>query len=104
MSTFNNITLVKKANFYFDGHVTSRTVTFADSSIKTLGIMMPGSYEFNTAEAEIMEILAGKLTVLLPGEDKWQEIVAGQSFNVPANETFKVQIHSVTDYCCSYFK
>jgi len=104
MSTFDNITLVKKANFYFDGQVTSRTVTFADSSIKTLGIMMPGSYEFNTVEAELMEILAGKLTVLLPGEDKWQAIVAGQSFNVSANENFKVNIDSVTDYCCSYLK
>ncbi len=39
---------------------------FSDGSMKTLGIMLPGEYEFNTAEKEIMEILAGDLEVLCP--------------------------------------
>ena len=37
MSEFKDVTLVKKANVYFDGKVTSRTVIFADGSKKTLG-------------------------------------------------------------------
>ena len=41
---FEHVTVVKKANVYFDGNVTSRTVLFADGTRKTLGVMLPGSY------------------------------------------------------------
>ncbi len=102
MSTFDNVSVTKLANVYFDGKVTSRTVHFADGSRKTLGIMMPGDYEFGTDAKELMEIQAGELEVMLPGED-WQKIQGGQSFEVPANASFKLKIHTVTDYCCSYF-
>ena len=74
MSEFNNVTIVKKANVYFDGKVTSRTLIFPDGYRKTLGIMLPGEYHFNTAEKEIMEILSGDLEVLLPGSaDEWPD-------------------------------
>ncbi|MEQ8156651.1 MAG: pyrimidine/purine nucleoside phosphorylase, partial [Clostridiaceae bacterium] len=36
MQQFENVTVVKKANVYFDGNVTSRTVIFADGEKKTL--------------------------------------------------------------------
>ncbi len=48
MAEFSNVTVKKAANIYYDGKVTSRVVTFADGSTKTLGIMMPGDYEFGT--------------------------------------------------------
>ena len=102
MSSFENVTLVREANVYFDGKVTSRTVKFTDGSRKTLGIMMPGEYEFGTEEKEIMEILAGKLQILLPGADDWQTIQGGDTFEVPANSSFKLNITELTDYCCSY--
>ena len=56
MSEFNNVTIVKKANVYFDGDVVSRTVKFEDGSMKTLGFMMPGEYDFNTEAPELMDI------------------------------------------------
>ena len=102
MSEFENVTIVREANIYFDGKVTSRTVKFADGTTKTLGFMMPGEYEFGTEAAEIMEILAGKLTVKLPGSDEWQAIQPGDSFEVPANSKFGINIEEGTDYCCSY--
>lgn len=102
MSEFNNVTVVKAANVYFDGKVTSRTVKFPDGSRKTLGIMLPGDYDFGTGPAEIMEILAGDLDVLLPDSTGWQSIQAGQSFHVPANSRFQLKIKTVVDYCCSY--
>ncbi len=102
MSEFNNVTIVKKANVYSDGKVTSRTIKFGDNSIKTLGIMLPGEYEFNTDAKEVMEIMAGDLDILLKGEEQWQTISSGQSFEVPANSSFKLKIRTVTDYCCSY--
>ena len=99
---FTNVTIDKAANIYFAGKVTSRTVKFADGTRKTLGIMLPGEYEFGTAAAEIMEIITGELAVLLPGKSDWQTIVAGQEFSVAANSHFKLQVKTVTDYCCSY--
>ncbi|MFT5722002.1 MAG: hypothetical protein ACI9W6_002320 [Motiliproteus sp.] len=102
MSQFDNVSIVKQANIYFEGKVSSRELLFADGSRKTLGIMMPGDYEFGTEQAELMEILAGELEVLLPGQSEWQTIVAGQAFNIPASASFSLRIKQVTDYCCSY--
>ena len=62
MSKFESVTVVKAANIYFDGKVTSRTVEFADGSTKTLGVMLPGAYKFNTGKPELMEIQAGELS------------------------------------------
>ena len=102
MKHFENVTVEVEGNSYFDGAVTSRTVNFADGSRKTLGFMLPGEYEFGTAEAELMEITSGELEVKLPGSDTWISIKGGESFNVPANASFQVKVLSVTDYCCSY--
>jgi purine/pyrimidine-nucleoside phosphorylase len=101
MDRFENVTVVKKANVYFGGTVTSRTVLFGSGEKKTLGIMMPGDYEFGTADKEVMEILAGDLTVLLPGSSEWKHVAGGQSFDVPANSKFKLKVAALTDYCCS---
>lgn len=102
MSELNNVTVVKEANIYFDGKVTSRVVKFNDGSRKTLGIMQPGDYEFGTEEKEIMEILAGELEILLPGKENWQQVKGGESFAVPAQAQFKLKVKTLTDYCCSY--
>lgn len=102
MSNFENVSVVKAANIYFDGKVTSRTINFADGTRKTLGIMMPGDYAFNTSEPELMEILAGSVKIQLAGQTDWQQITAEGSFQVEGNSSFKIQVEAVTDYCCSY--
>jgi purine/pyrimidine-nucleoside phosphorylase len=102
MSEFKNVTVVKEANIYFDGGVTSRTIIFPDGSRKTLGIAQPGEYGFNTGSAELMEILAGELTVLLPGGSEWIPVKGGEAFEVPENSSFKMKVTAVTDYCCSF--
>ncbi|EIE02723.1 MULTISPECIES: pyrimidine/purine nucleoside phosphorylase [Leptospira] len=104
MQQFENVTVIKKANVYFDGKVTSRTVLFSNGEKKTLGILMPGEYEFGTDDKEIMEILDGDLLVQLPGNPEWKEIKGGQSFEVPANSKFKLNVKKLSDYCCSYIK
>ena len=102
MSDFSNVTVVKRANVYFDGGVTSRTILFPDGSKKTLGIMQPGEYEFGTDAAEVMEILAGDLQVLLPGETQWRRVQGGETFDVPTKSRFGLKVATVTDYCCSF--
>jgi len=104
MSEFRNVTVIKQANIYFDGNVTSRTVLFGDGSKKTLGIMLPGEYEFGTGDKELMEILSGELDVLLPGKTDWKLIKSGESFEVAPNAKFKLKIKTLTDYCCSFIK
>jgi uncharacterized protein YaiE (UPF0345 family) len=102
MDMFEHVTVIKKANVYYDGKVTSRTVFLEDGTRKTLGIILPGEYEFGTDEKEEMEVLSGKLTVMLPGSKSWITYEAGQSFEVPSNSKFKVTADEVADYCCSY--
>jgi len=103
MAKFENVTVVKEANIYYDGKVTSRTVEFADGEIKSLGIMLPGEYTFNTADKEIMEMMSGELDIKLPGEE-WKTLSTPETFEVPANSSFDLKIKTVTDYCCSYIK
>ena len=102
MSEFNNVTVVKKANIYFDGKVASHTVLFADGSKKTLGVMQPGEYQFSTGKAEIMEILSGELDLQLAGSSDWKTVKGGESFDVPANSSFTMKVRTVSDYCCSF--
>ena len=104
MSNFENVTVVRNANVYFDGNVTSRTVVFPSGEQKTLGIMMPGSYHFDTVKKELMEIQTGEVKVLLPGESEWQSYVADISYEVPADSAFDIEVLSITDYCCSYLE
>ena len=102
MDRFEHVNVVKQANVYYEGKVTSRTVLFADGTKKTLGVILPGKYSFGTAEKEHMEILGGVLRALLPGESAWRSFGEGQSFEVPANSRFECEAEGVCDYCCSY--
>lgn len=102
MAEFTNVTVIKKANVYFDGKVVSRTVVFADGSKKTLGIMQPGEYEFSTGDKELMEIMSGELDVALPGATSTRPVKGGESFEVPANSKFRMTVRQLTDYCCSF--
>lgn len=103
MAIIENASIVKNANIYYDGKVTSRTVNLLDGTTQSLGIMLRGEYTFATNEAEIMEILSGDLDIKLPGED-WKTLSTPETFNVPANSSFDLKIKTVTDYCCSYIK
>ncbi len=102
MSEFNEVTVVREANVYFDGKVSSRTVVFADGTKKTLGFMQAGEFSFDTGVAEVMEVLGGEMEVKLPGSDEWKTFSAGQSYDVPADSKFDLVIKTFADYCCSY--
>ena len=101
MSEFTNVTIVREANVFFNGGVTSRTVLFADGTKKTLGIMQPGEYEFSTGAAELMEILAGTLEYRV-ADGPWQTVKGGEAFEVPANTKFTMSVKTLSDYCCSF--
>lgn len=102
MDKLENVTIVKKANVYYNDNVTSRTVFLNDGTRKTLGFILPGQYEFSTEAKEYMEVLAGKLRVLLPGYETWVSFSTGHTFEIPAHCKFKVAVDEMSDYCCSY--
>jgi len=99
---FKNVTVIAKANVYDNGKVTSRTLLFPDGTKKTLGIMMPGRYHFNTAASELMEALGGRARVLIRDTDNWITVSEGESFSVPADSSFDIEVIELFDYCCSY--
>ena len=102
MPQFKNVTIEKKANIYFEGRVISRKIIFIDGSVKTLGIMLPGEYEFNTDSEELMEINSGKLEYQLLNHTDWTPITDGMSFSIVKNSSFKVKVIQLINYCCSY--
>lgn len=104
MPKFENVSVVKEANIYYDGKITSRTLEFEDGSIKSLGVMLEGNYKFNTADKELMEIYSGDFELKLSGADEFITMTTPCSFTVEADSSFEIKIKSVTDYCCSYIK
>lgn len=99
---FKNATVKHKANVYHDGKVTSRSVVTADGEMKTLGVMLPGTYRFSTGAPEVMELLQGRCRVKLADEQAWTDYEAGQSFNVPGNSSFEIEVEDLLDYICHF--
>lgn len=99
---FKNATVKHKANVYHDGKVTSRSVVTADGEMKTLGVMLPGSYRFSTGAPEVMELLQGRCRVKLADGQTWTEYEAGQSFSVPGNSHFEIEVDELLDYICHF--
>jgi len=100
---FENVTAVCKANVYFDGRVVSHSVLFADGSRKTLGLIFPGSFKFDTGAPEKMEIVAGSCRVRQAGAADWTAYAAGSSFQVPGNSYFEIAVDSgIAEYVCSF--
>lgn len=100
--SYKNVEIRKKANVYHGGNVTSRTVITAGGEMKTLGVMLPGLYRFSTEAPEQMELTQGRCLVKLAGADQWTEYAAGESFSVPGNSHFEIEVTELLDYICHF--
>ena len=92
MSQFDNVSVVSKANVYFDGKCVSHSITLADGTKKSVGVILPATLTFNTGAPEIMETVAGTCRVKLAGESEWKTYGAGESFKVPGNSSFDIEV------------
>jgi len=102
-SEFPGVTVLTKANVYFDGRVVSHSVLFPDGSKKTVGLIYPGRFHFGTSKAERMEITAGSCEVTLDGSPGARPLTAGAEFDVPANSGFDIEVRSgICEYVCSF--
>ena len=100
---FHGVTVLSKANVYFDAKVVSHTVLFPDGSKKTLGLIYPGQFHFGTDKAERMEIVAGSCQVVLDGQKQAQSYSTGQAFEVPAKSGFNIEVATgLCEYICSF--
>jgi uncharacterized protein YaiE (UPF0345 family) len=102
MSQFENVSVIKAANVYFDGKCVSHTVQFADGTKKTVGVILPSSLTFNTGAPEIMEGVGGSCRVKLKGDSEWTAYGAGQSFDVPGNSSFEIACDEPYHYVCHF--
>ena len=91
MTQFDNVAIIKKANVYFDGKCVSHTVQFADGTKKSVGVVMPATLTFNTGTPEVMETISGNCRYRIKGQE-WKTCTAGESFNVPGNSSFDIEV------------
>ena len=102
-SEFVGVTVLAKANIYFDGNVVSHTVLLPGSDKKTLGLIRPGSYHFGTDAPERMEIIAGTCSVTLDGSTVLKDYSAHMHFDVPGKSGFTIEVkHGLCEYVCSF--
>ena len=100
---FPGVTVVTKANVYFDGNVVSHTVVFADGTKKTLGLIRPGTFHFNPGAPERMEIVAGTCSVTLDGATEAKDYGPGEAFDVPGKSGFTILVRGgLCEYICSF--
>ena len=102
MSELQNVTVTTTANIYFDGKCVSHGVTAADGTRVTLGVIFPSTLHFTTGAPELMEIQAGRCRVRLTGSDEWSEYAAGESFSIPGDSSFDIDVLELVDYICHY--
>lgn len=98
-----NVSVDLKANVYFEGKVVSHSVYDAQGNKKTLGLIYPGNYTFNTGAPECMQITSGLCQVKVKGDQEWTNYHQGQEFKVPANSSFEIAVkEGITEYLCVF--
>ncbi|MFZ2301438.1 MAG: pyrimidine/purine nucleoside phosphorylase [Gallionella sp.] len=100
---FDNVSVGKKANVFFDGKCVSHSVYFPDGTRKTVGVIMPGSQLiFNVGAPELMEITGGTCEVKIAGEAAFRTYSADSSFKVAGNSSFEIHAKDEVNYVCSF--
>jgi uncharacterized protein YaiE (UPF0345 family) len=98
----DGVSVVTKANVYFDGKCVSHGITLADGTKKSVGVVLPATLTFNTGAPEIMECVAGACEYKLAGSDQWGKSGPGQKFSVPANSSFEIRVAEAYHYICHF--
>ncbi len=102
MEQFDNVSVVKRANVYFDGKCVSHNVILPDGTRKSVGVILPAKLLFSTGAPEIMEVLAGECKVTLAGDTEAKRYQAGDSFAVPGESSFQIEVLDTLHYVCHF--
>ena len=98
---FDNVSVGKKANVFFDGKCVSHTVTLADGTRKSAGVILPSTLRFDLSTREIMEVIDGVAHVSVNGEPE-KAFTAGQSWTVDAGGYFIIRAEDPVHYVCHF--
>ncbi|MET8776320.1 pyrimidine/purine nucleoside phosphorylase [Nocardia sp. NPDC050713] len=102
MSQFENVSVTKKANVYFDGKCVSHSIELADGTAKSVGVILPSTLTFNTGAPEIMELIEGECKVTLAGATEAVTYKGGESFDVPGDSSFQIEVLETVHYVCHF--
>ncbi|MBI5276608.1 MAG: pyrimidine/purine nucleoside phosphorylase [Burkholderiales bacterium] len=98
----DGVAVTTRANVYFDGKCVSHSITLADGTKKSVGVILPATLTFNTGTPEIMECVAGACEYKLAGSDQWVRSAAGEQFSIPANSSFEIRVAESYHYICHF--
>lgn len=104
MSTdkIDGVSVTTQANVYFDGKCVSHSLTRADGTKLSVGVILPATLTFNTGAPEIMECVAGSCEYKLAGSEQWLKSSAGEQFSVPGNSRFEIRVTEAYHYICHF--
>jgi len=101
MAQFDNVSVKKKANVYFDGKCVSHTILLPNGTRKSIGVIFPSTLTFNTGSPEVMELSAGLCKVRVKGEDEWTTHKAGDNSRT-WHSSFDIETLEMLDYVCHF--
>lgn len=105
IDTLQNVSVRTQASVYFDGKCISHGVTAPDGSKKSVGVILPSTLTFNTAEPETMQCVAGACDFRMSGATDWTRSSAGEQFSIPAKASFEIRVaegHAAYHYICHF--
>ncbi len=89
-----------KVNAYFEGNV--KSLGFEREKVAfTAGVVLPGTYTFDTQSEEHLTITVGEIEVLPPGSE-WRIVNTGETVTIPANSNFDLKVKQTASYICKY--
>ena len=98
----DGVSVTTKANVYFDGKCVSHSLTQADGTKLSVGVVLPAQLTFNTGATEIMECVAGSCEYKLAGTSEWRKSSAGEKFSIPGNSSFEIKVTEAYHYICHF--
>jgi hypothetical protein len=98
---FEQVTVGKKANVFFDGKCVSHTVTLADGTRKSVGVILPSTLRFDLSTKEVMEVVDGTAFVSINGGSE-QAYGPTTSWEVEAGGYFTIRAEEPVHYVCHF--
>jgi uncharacterized protein YaiE (UPF0345 family) len=98
----DNVRVTTRANVYFDGKCVSHSVALPDGTRMSVGVILPSTLTFNTGAPEVMELVEGECRVRLAGAQEWTAFRGGESFSVPADSSFDIEVGRTLHYICHF--
>ena len=102
IENLDGVSVATRANVYFDGKCVSHAITLADGTKKSVGVVLPSALTFNTGAAEVMDVVDGACRVKLRGSADWVAYGTGQSFSVPGDSSFDIEVTQTLHYVCHF--